>query len=269
MWPLERLTVLRKTSLVLHASRHGVSAYAWAHGVDEPWSQRDFAPIPTSSTRNLTNLVDALRSLIQRQAQPLRSIRLLLDSCWVPVMCVSAGEAVLDAVRFDALARHSLESSYGPSWRGWLPHTPFKPGDHSALVFFFNPEHMDTFLSLSPCKWSVVSTVAWVWDVAWRKTPTSSHAIWHTALVEADRTLMLTFVGRQLQGCHPAMSQPHSLSHMRMLATLEQRRLGLSMDGSIPLRAFAMHPTQNMPKQSMREDALHWQALQVVEEAGA
>lgn len=262
MWPLDRLASLTKPGQLIHVAAHEVRLLI---RLGAQWRQTHSVPIHEGEHARLSGLMEALSQLFV--AVPLKDrprTTLLLDSRWVPVTCLHTGKAPLRGPAVERLAALRFTETHGPDWSASAITTTYRPGDVTAIAFALPAEISGWVQQHRRDLVSVTSTLLWCHATYWRSAKLARHQAWSGALLESDRTLLLTFMGTDLVGMHPGLAPGLSSTQLDAAVQHERRRsalLGVSDladDLASPGQALSLHAWTGWPAISQQVGAWRW-----------
>lgn len=224
MWPFER------RHDVLRIGRERIELWAsTARGLvlrdQEPLAARAF---DTAAARAAVAVL-----LAHAQAGSSRTIDVVLESAWLPVLPIEPGPALLSRAQVEALLRHRVTQVYGPSDElggAWALMVDHRAGDRFGLGFAL-PSSLRTALldAVIASKRKVVSMQpAFAWGRSRLRGGAAREGWWLWA--EQDRTLVAFARGGRFHALNAAAPLVTSLEQAARLAGIEGIRQGIAVN---------------------------------------
>lgn len=171
-------------------------------------------------------------SLLARQpANGVRSIDVVVESAWLPVMAIEVGRELLAAAQVEALLRHRIALVYGQADElggAWDVRIDHRPGDRLGLGFGMPPRWRRSLLDLAASTRRTVASIqpAFAWGRRWLRGRAPRDG-W-LMCVEQDRTLAAYLRGGRPQALNAAAPAVTSMEQALRIADVETIRQGIT-----------------------------------------
>jgi hypothetical protein len=218
VWPFER------RHDVLRVGR--ASAELWAR-TPAGLVRRDHEAI-TGESPDVAALKSGMRGVLARRAEGVQAVELVLESSWLPVLCIEPGRTLLARAQVESLLRHRLALLYGvsdASADAWSVQVEHRAGERQGLGYALRPSVKQALLDAamaSKCKVASIQP-AFIWGRRHfgKRLPRDGWCLWQ----EQDRTLVVLFASgrvRALNGGAPVLRNAAQATRLVEVEALRQ-----------------------------------------------
>jgi hypothetical protein len=199
-----------------------------------------------ASESALRSALDAILSPdVSSDGQKALGVDFVIESAWLPVMPLEAGEALWSDAQMLALLSHRLGQVHGDGStkaKQWSLRLDHRPGDSLAVGYALPPDvHAACVSAAAAGGWRVQSiqpSFSWGWDrfAAERRRVAGNRAscwIWQ----ESDRSFVATLARGRVTLLHPSAPLPTSEAHLDRLMAMEAVRAGLDQHPALRMCA--------------------------------